>query len=207
MSPRNEIEWRKYLKMSSFRWSSSVRVKGTCNRRYRSLVFAAVSGLTLCSLVPFSVVAQNTNEPPSEALVTVYSNHITMLGGTPGHRWGAFKGRLFDSVDQLAFMEPAHFITFRVSPGTHVFTANSWMSKHSDSGAHITIDLHAGRRYFIEAGSFPGEPIFGIRNVSCQFARSEASDLKPLEPVHFRPAGKTVAVSETSFPQCPADNP
>ncbi len=186
-----------------------MRVKGACNRlgRYRRLFFAAVSGLTLCSLVAFSAAAQDTTESPSQALVTFYSNHITMLGGTPGHQWGAFKGRLFDRVDQLAFMEPAHFITFRIPAGTHVFTANSWMNRHSDQGAHITIDIRPGRRYFIETGSFPGEPIFGIRNVRCQFAQSESADLKPLEPVHLRPAGKTIAVIEKSFPPCPADDP
>ena len=186
-----------------------MRVDGACDRfgRCRRFAFAAVSGLIICSLSAIPAAPQNTNEPPSEALVTFYSNHITMLGGFSGHRWGAFKGRLFNGVDQLAFMEPAHFITFRVSPGIHVLTANSWMNKHSDQGAHITVDLHAGRRYFIETGSFTAEPMFGIRNVDCQFARSEAADLKPLEPAHFRPAGKTVAVSEATFPSCPADDP
>ena len=174
--------------------------------RYRRSIFAAVSGLILCSLATLSAASQTANDSPSEAMVTFYSNRITMLGGTSGHRWGAFKGRLFDGVDQLAFMEPAHFITFRVSPGVHVFTANSWMNKHSDRGAHITIDVHSGRRYFIETGSFPGAPVFGIRDVDCQSAQSDGADLKALEPVHFRPAGKSTAVLETSFPPCSAND-
>jgi hypothetical protein len=173
--------------------------------RYRSAVLAALSGLVFCFPAVSSAAPQDISDSTPEAYVTFYSNHITILGGTPGHRWGAFKGRLFDGVDQLAFMEPAHFITFKISPGTHVFTANSWMNKHSEHGAHMTIDIRPGRRYFIETGSFPGD--FGIRNVNCQFAQSESHNIKSLEPAHFRSAGKTIAVIETSFPACPADDP
>jgi hypothetical protein len=172
--------------------------------RYRRSISAAAFGLSLCFLAASTAASQDMHDSPSEGLVTFYSNHITVLGGIPGHPWGAFKGRLFDGGDQLAFMEPAHFITFRVVPGMHVFTADSWMNKHSDHGAHITMSVQAGHRYFIETGSFATEPIFGIREVSCQFAQGEGADLKPLESVHFLPAGKLMALPETSFPRCPA---
>lgn len=175
-------------------------------RRYRRSAHAALSILPLFFFIVLPAPSQNTSEPPSRALVTFYSNHVTILGGTVGHRWGAFKGRLFDHDNQLTFMEPGRFITFQVSPGVHVFTANSWMSRHANHGKHVTVDVSAGRRYFIETGSFAGEPVFGIRFVNCQFARSEGASLKPLEAVHIRPAGKSIAVFETSFPSCPTDN-
>jgi len=175
-------------------------------RLYQASISAAALGLALCFLAALPSASQNTHGSPSDALVTFYSNRITTLGGLPGHRWGAFKGRLFDSGDQLTFIEPAHFVTFRVVPGMHLFTANSWVSKHSDQGAHITMQIQAGHRYFIETGTFATGPIFGIRDVSCQFAQSEGANLKPLESAHVRPAGKQIAVQETAFPGCPAND-
>jgi hypothetical protein len=46
------------------------------------------------------------------ALVTFFSNGMSLLGGLPGHRSQSFRGKLFDGDQQLASMEPAHFITF-----------------------------------------------------------------------------------------------
>ncbi len=73
-----------------------------------------------------------------------------MLGGLPGHEHAAFKGRIYDEDRQLAFMEPAHFVTFNFVPGPHVFSATWWTTKHANSGAHVTLDLIADQHYFIE---------------------------------------------------------
>lgn len=170
----------------------------------RRRIYLAATLLVLCAT---EVIAQNDARPDTEALVTIYSNHITPLGGTLDHQWGAFKGRFFDGEKQLAFIEPAHFVTFRLPAGEHVFTANSWMNKSSTKGVHASMTLEAGRRYFIECDSFAGAPVFGIREVSCQSVQKVGMSLKPLEPVHIRPAGGHLAVSEASFPDCIANTP
>jgi hypothetical protein len=166
---------------------------------YRRVCFAVV----FIILSAASTIAQDNAKSETEALITFYSNHITLLGGTLGHPWGAFKGRVFDGDKQLAFMEPAHFVTFRIPVGVHVLAANSWMDKNSKKGAHITMNIEAAHRYFIECGSFAGPPVFGIREVSCQSAQSVGKSLKPLEPVHLRAAGSPFVIPETSFPNCP----
>jgi hypothetical protein len=166
---------------------------------YRQISLAVV----FLILSAASTAAQDNPKSEPEALVTFYSNHITLLGGTPGHRWGAFKGRVFDGDKQLAFIEPAHFVTFRLPVGVHVFTANSWMNKSSKKGSHLKMDIEAGHRYLIECGSFAGSPVFGIREVSCPSAQSAGKDLKPLESVHLRADGSPIVIPETSFPNCP----
>jgi hypothetical protein len=173
--------------------------------RYSISIALVAFGLVHCFLLAFPAASQDMHPSSSDSFVTFYSNHITVLGGIPGHRWGAFKGRLFNGVDQLAFMEPAHFITFRIEPGIHVFTANSWINRNADHGAHITMNIQAGHWYFLETGSFATEPAFGIREVSCQFAQGEGADLKRLEPAHIRQTGQQLTVPETTFPPCPGN--
>lgn len=147
--------------------------------------------------------AQEKTPLSSEAQITFYSFPITVTGGLPGHKPGAFKGRIFDGDHQLAFMEPAHFITFHVASGVHVFSAASWMNKHADNGAHITLNLEANRHYFVQTGTLSFGPPFVIREVNCADAQRDNPHTKPLELVHLSPDGIPVAVRDTSFPQCP----
>ena len=153
-----------------------------------------------------SGIGQNNAMPNGEALITIYSNHMTLLGGTLGHQWGAFKGRFFDGEKQLAFIEPAHFVTFRIPVGEHIFTAGSWMSKNSKKGAHTKVTIEGGHRYFIECGSFAGAPAFGIREVTCHSAQPVGMGLKPLEAAHLRAAGRLLVIPESSFPDCSIAN-
>ena len=146
--------------------------------------------------------AQASPSPVEDAQVTFYSNPITLLGGLPGHDLGAFKGRIFDENHELAFLEPAHFVTFRISPGIQILSAASWMNKHSNPGAHLTMNIGPGQQYFVECGTTSFGPVFVIRDVACTMAQAANRKTKPLEAVHIRPDGKPILVLRSSFPQC-----
>lgn len=140
--------------------------------------------------------------PVEDAQVTFYSNPISLLGGLPGHDLGAFKGRIFDGDHELAFLEPAHFVTFRIPPGIHVLSAASWVNKHSKPGAHLTMNIGPGQQYFVECGTTSLGPLFVIRDVACTRAQAANQKTKPLEAVHVRPDGKPILVLRSFFPQC-----
>ena len=148
---------------------------------------------------------QDVTASVSDAKITFYSNKITLTGGTRGKKPGAFMGRIFDGDHELAFMVPARFVTFRVRPGLHVFTATSWMSKSANFRvrAQITMDLAANEHYFFESGTLSDSPTFVLQNVTCAEARQDNTRTKPLKSGHLRPDGIPIVVSETSFPQCP----
>jgi hypothetical protein len=149
-----------------------------------------------------SACAQARPSAAEDAQVTFYSNPVTLLGGMPGRGLGAFKGRIFDGDHELAFLEPAHFVTFRISPGLHVLSATSWINNHSKPGAHLTMDVGSGQQYFVECGTTSLGPIFVIRGVACTSAQAANHKTKPLEAVHVRPDGKPILVPGSSFPQC-----
>jgi hypothetical protein len=149
-----------------------------------------------------SAYAQARPSAAEDAQVTFYSNPITLLGGMPGRGLGAFKVRIFDGDHELAFLEPAHFVTFRISPGLHVLSATSWMNNHSKPGAHLTMNVGSGQQYFVECGTTSLGPIFVIGDVACTSAQVANHKTKPLEAVHVRPDGKPILVPGSSFPQC-----
>jgi hypothetical protein len=155
----------------------------------------------------FPALAQNAAPALPQAQVTFYSHRVTMLGGLPGHEHAAFKGRIYDEDRQLAFMEPARFVTFNFTPGPHAFSATWWITKHATSGAHVTLDLVANQHYFIETfvvnTNLSGAVKLYITEVTCEGAQRENVSTKPLEPTHLRSDGIPLAVHETSFPQCP----
>lgn len=142
------------------------------------------------------------NSTGDDGYVTFYSRSVTLSGGLPRHDLGACKGRLFDGDKQLAFMEPARFVTFRISAGPHAFSAGPWMYKHSNHGAHVSIHIAPGRHYFLECGTTFGPP-FVIREIACPVAWETGEHTKPLESAHLRPDGRPLLVPEASFPQCP----
>ena len=59
---------------------------------------------------PTQAPAPNTTPDPA-ALVTFYSNATSLERGFPKQKGAAFRGRLFSDDDQIAFMEPGHFLT------------------------------------------------------------------------------------------------
>lgn len=143
---------------------------------------------------------------PPEAQVTFYSHGMTILGGLPGHTHGAFKGRVYEGTHQLAFMEPAHFVTFSFAPGPHEFGATWWVTKDAQKGPHVLINLADNQHYFIETyvkniNIFGGVDLL-IKEVTCDYAKRDNADSKPLEQPHLRPDGRTAFVPETAFPGC-----
>ncbi len=140
-----------------------------------------------------------------QALVTFYSNPITLAGGLPKHKAAAFKGRIYADTEQLAFLEPAHFITLTFTAGPHIFATSPWLTTKPILGDTISLHLAAGHHYYLEAGELNnwfGASRFILREVACTDAKQANLKAKPLEIVHLRPAGSPIAVSETVFPDC-----
>ena len=164
----------------------------------RSYCQAAV----LCAFAS-TTPAQQLSAPRSDALVTFYSHAVTVKGGLMGPSLGAFMGRIFEGDHQIAFMEPSRFVTFHLAPGTHVFSAVSWMNKSANHGAHLTLNLEANQHYFVETGTLAVGPPFVIRQVPCGRAALENAHTAPLEFAHLRPDGRSIAVNDVSFPACP----
>jgi hypothetical protein len=146
--------------------------------------------------------SQGTAPATSDAQVTFYSNPVTLTGGLTLDHLAAFKGRIFDGEHQLAFLEPHRFVTFRVVPGLHRFTATSWMVEQPDPGAHVMMNIEAGHQYFMECGTNTFGPIFVIREVSCAKASEANSKARPLEAVHLRTDGMRLFIPQNSFPPC-----
>lgn len=163
--------------------------------------------LNVSVLAAIPALAQGPPVASPSAQVTFYSHGVTILGGLPGHDPAAFKGRLFDADHQLAFMEPGHFITFNMAPGLHTLSATWWTTKHSNSGAHITLNLVEGKQYFIEtmvlnSGFMFGSVSLKIREVTCETAERDNTHSKPLEATHLRSDGVPIALPSTTFPPC-----
>lgn len=129
-----------------------------------ALIFAACA-------YPVSLFAQASNltPPPQKAqpaLVTFVDNGMSLGGGLPGQKSQSFRGKLFIENVLLAEMQPAHFITFDLQPVTVEFTAQTWMATGPHGGAHITLNLVAGKHYFIEVRTKEAWPVtkaFGIK--------------------------------------------
>ena len=130
------------------------------------------------------------------------------MGGLPGHKPGSFRGRIYDEDDQLAFIEPGHFVTFALTPGRHVFSITPWTTEHAKNGSHVNVDLIANQHYYIETSitlslAWLGTATLHVDQVTCEDSQGVAAKYKPLEPVHLRPAGVPIALPEVSFPHCP----
>jgi hypothetical protein len=100
-------------------------------------------------------------------------------------------------------MEPSRFVTLHLAPGSHVFSATSWMDKSAKHGAHLTLIIEANQHYFIEAGTLAIGPLFVIRQVPCAKAALENVHTEPLEFAHLKPDGRPIAMNDLSFPACP----
>ena len=153
---------------------------------------------------PTSTSVQNIAATPA-ALVTFYSNSMSLEGGFPKQKGAAFKGRLFSDGDQIAFMEPGQFFTISLVPGHYTFTANAWALKTPTGGAHLQLDAVAGEHYFVETGSrtVPFPSYFSIKKVTCSQALKDNAKDKPLEPKHVSESAAPFVVAEISFPTCP----
>ena len=165
--------------------------------------------MTFCWLfAAISATAQNRAQtpatPPPRVRVTFYSSGDKVMT-IPGSR-AAFIGKLFDNDRELALINRRRFVTFRLAPGTHIFSSNWWPTTAPAGGAHLTIDLVAGHHYYIstsfEEGGFEGEHMI-VQEVTCQDARLASAGMRPLEDKHVRPEANATEIEETSFPKCP----
>jgi hypothetical protein len=168
-----------------------------------ALVVLAYPGLSVAQ----SNTSQATPSSPMDPLVTFVDNGFSPAGGLPGQKSEEFRGRLFVGDEPLAMMSGAHFVTFHFDPGPIEFTAQTWMASGPLGGAHLKLNLVAGKHYFVEVRTRVSWPVtkgFGIKEITCDEARNEHERYKPLEAKHLDNAGQATLVAETSFPGCSA---
>jgi hypothetical protein len=138
--------------------------------------------------------------------VTFVNNGFSLTGGLPGQKSEGFRGKLFVGDEPLAMMHGASFVTFHFDPGPIEFTAQTWMASGPLGGAHLKLNLIAGKHYFVEVRTRTSWPVtkgFGIKEITCDQARKEHEQDKSLETKHLDNARHATLVAETSFPTCP----
>jgi hypothetical protein len=168
-----------------------------------ALVVLAYSALSVAQ----SNTPQATPSSTTDPLVTFVDNGFSPAGGLPGQKSEGFRGKLFVGDEPLAMMGGAHFVTFHFDPGPIEFTAQTWVASGPLGGAHLKLNLVAGKHYFVEVRtrvSWPATKGFGIKEITCDEARKAHEQDKQLEAKHLNNAGQATFVAETSFPACPA---
>jgi len=167
-------------------------------------------GTTFCLLLGFitALPARGQDKQAESKLVevTFYSTGDFWKASLPGYKYGMFSGPIFDNKQQLVNITPGHFVTFNLSPGTHIFSTNYWLAQTSKGGAHLKIDLVANQHYYI--GTYlKTTPLLmvstpHIEQTTCNEAQKHAASSKPLGIEHIKEEAIPLAVSETYFPQC-----
>jgi hypothetical protein len=165
------------------------------------LRFATVVLFSLCAV---SISGQAAYSPSEQALVTFYSSGPAIFG-KPGSL-GAFMGNVYVDGHQFGRLERHRFVTFKLDPGLHDFALSFWTSNRPDDKARITMNLDAGRSYFIstnfEGTSWLGGMALLVREVTCEAAQADNASAASLDPKHIKPDGVAAAVSGGSLPQC-----
>jgi hypothetical protein len=176
--------------------------KGCAMGMKRGIVLAFIS----CS---FNMRAQSgavtISSQKQTALITFVDNKMSLLGGLPGHKSEAFRGKLFVGDELFATLTPGHFVTFSFSPTPVKLTAQTWLATGPKGGAHLELTPVAGKHYFVELSTkqeWPVTKMFGIKEISCEQARDEHEHDKPLEKSHIKSKGVSSLVAESSFSAC-----
>ena len=155
------------------------------------------------SLCVIASPAQSVNVSPG-ALVTFYSSGPTVYG-KPGSL-GAFMGNIYVDGHEFGRLERHRFVTFSLTPGSHVFALSWWTNKNPDRDARLTIDLDADHAYFLSTNfmgtSWNGSSALVIRKVTCEAAIADNADAKPLDPQHLKADGVAALVRSAVFPKC-----
>jgi hypothetical protein len=155
------------------------------------------------ALAPSCSVAQATTSPQVE--VTFYSSGSFLKSAIPFNKHAKFAGRIMDGDNQLAMLMYGRFVTFKLEPGEHTLTANSWMIASPLAGGHLKINLVPGQHIYIGAylESLTVASRFRLEQRTCQEAQQDNKTTKPLKPEHIKEYGLPRAVTEASFPVCP----
>jgi hypothetical protein len=145
-----------------------------------------------------------------DAQVTFYSSGSFYGNFSPDSKHSAFVGYVFDGDKKIGFVQVKHFLTFRLPPGPHVFSA-SLSDKHPATNSQLALDLFTGTRYFVrvqeetKAAVLLGIGISGkgrLDAVDCQTAQEEAAKMKPSSAKGIATDWKDKIVITSALPGC-----
>jgi hypothetical protein len=163
--------------------------------------------LTLAILLPPCCLSQ-------AGIVTFYSSNnpikdqlkepVTLSGQYP-----AFQGYLFDGEERLAHLSRGRFLTLRLPPGPHTFSA-VYNSKKPGK-AIVEINIQSREHYCVRLSTEyknPAGPLLPvslvngqIEQVDCQQALKEAEKTKPLQVDRIDATTRDKLETSTAFPQ------
>ena len=147
-----------------------------------------------------------------DATVTFYTHGSQIKTGLPGSKSGIFWGTIYDGNQRLfSFYEgfvPKNnrFIIVRLPAGPHDFSAS--FDRHPSRKYHTLISLEPGKQYFFRAQSESRGIVIvesesgRLDQTTCQAAKDEATDARPLEPKHPSQALSLIRVPAASMPSC-----
>ncbi len=158
------------------------------------------------ALIASPAFTQNATSTAPKAQVTFYSSGNYWTTGLPGPKSGIFMGALFDGNQPLAYIRHGRFVTFRLSPGTHTFSAS--FSNHPAANSQFTLDLISNGSYFVRAVAesrgivIVDVPKGLLSSVTCQVAHQEGVKALPLEEKHIPQDAKTAWDAVSMIPPC-----
>jgi hypothetical protein len=159
------------------------------------------------SMLPGLSHAQTRAPQAQDAEVTFYSNGSLGALLMPKTKHAAFAGYIFDGENRLFTTWHDRFVTLRLPPGVHMFSA-SYSHKHPARNSQFSLNLVAGQSYFIRAeAEVKGVVILQFQKgrldvVSCQTAHHDAGQDKPVQTKHIAPGARSEVVALTSMPPC-----
>lgn len=160
----------------------------------------------LILFVAASAATSFSATPAQEAEVTFYSNASVLSGALPYTRHAAFYGAIFDGSNRLAVITHGRFLTLRLAPGRHIFSA-SFSRKHPAKNSQLILNLSPGKQYYIRADAeYKGVVLVLMKGrlaqVSCQLAHQEAGATKPLQQKRIAPNARAEVLASASMPPC-----
>ena len=139
-------------------------------------------GLSLLLMGMFTLTVSSGE--PADALVTFYSNGSLWSVDAPVAKHAAFIGALYDGKERIGFVAPKHFVTLRLPPGKHTFSA-SYSVRRPDDRSQVELDLAEGGRYFMRVQETHVQILYAgtgknlLNLVDCQTAQDEAGKFSP----------------------------
>jgi hypothetical protein len=143
--------------------------------------------------------------------VTFYSDALPVkdairVGVVPAGK-APFPGWLYDGNQRLAHFSVGRFITLRLEPGTHLFSASSSSKKPASRG--LQLEISSGGNYCVRLSSqyvnwvvVPVQSYQGrIEQVPCGKAIEEAGKTKPLDKGRVEKAAQDKLDPSQAFPK------